>query len=267
MLEINKVHYGDCLELMKKIDDKSVEMILCDLPYGTTACSWDSIIPLDKLWKQYERIIKDDGVIVLTASQPFTSILINSNIGWFRYEWIWQKAVGSNFASLKFQPMKEHENILVFSKGKHRYFPIKQERKGTGAKRLEAGYKSDTLTGEVYGKIQGDRTKRNYSKLRYPSSVQFFNNRESDRGLHPTQKPVALFEYLIKTYTEEGDLVLDNCIGSGTTALACKRNKRRFIGIEIEKKFVDIANKRLEETDVPLDFDKLDGGIRHSSHR
>ena len=248
MLEINKIHCGDCLELMKEIDDNSIDLILCDLPYGTTACSWDTIIPLKKLWEQYKRILKENGTIVLTASQPFTSILVMSNLEMFKYEWIWQKAVGSNFACLKYQPMKEHENILIFAKGKNNYFPIKEPRKGTGLQRLKLGYKSDTITGEFCGKIKGDRTKRQYSDLRYPSSVQFFNNRTKNRGFHPTQKPIALFEYLIKTYTQEGDLVLDNCVGSGTTAIACKKNNRNFIGIEISPEYCKIANKRLEQS-------------------
>jgi len=251
MLETNKIYQGDCLELMKQIEDKSVDMILCDLPYGTTACKWDTIIPFDKLWEQYERIIKPNGAIVLTSSQPFTSALVMSNPKLFKYEWIWQKAVGSNFAALKYQPMKEHENILVFGKGTTIYNPIKEERKGSGKQRQKAGYansKATAKTGQFIGGIM-DATKRtnDYDELRYPSSIQYFNNRDKDRGMHPTQKPVALFEYLIKTYTNEGDLVLDNCIGSGTTAIACIKANRRFIGMELEQKYVDIANKRIGE--------------------
>ena len=251
MLEINKIHLGDCLELMKLIPDKSIDMILCDLPYGTTACKWDTIIPFSELWTQYERIIKPNGAIVLTASQPFTSALVMSNPKMFKYEWIWEKAVGSNFAALKYQPMKEHENILVFGKGTTIYNPIKEERKGSGKQRQKAGYansKATAKTGQFIGGIM-DATKRtnDYDELRYPSSIQYFNNRDKDRGMHPTQKPTELFEYLIKTYTNEGDLILDNCAGSGTTAIACINTNRNYIMIEQLQEYVDIANKRLSE--------------------
>jgi len=240
---------GDCLELMKDIPNESIDMILCDLPYGTTACKWDIIIPFDKLWEQYERIIKPNGAIVLTASQPFTSALVMSNPKMFKYEWIWEKAVGSNFAALKYQPMKEHENILVFGKGTTVYNPIKEERKGSGKQRQKAGYansKATAKTGQFIGGIM-DATKRtnDYEELRYPSSIQYFNNRDKDRGMHPTQKPTELFEYLIKTYTNENDLVLDNTAGSGTTAIACLNTKRQFIVMENEQKYYDIILKRV----------------------
>ena len=250
---INKIICGDCLEVMPFIPDKSIDMILCDLPYGTTACKWDIIIPFELLWKEYKRIIKDNRAIVLTASQPFTSMLVMSNLEWFKYEWIWEKAVGSNFATLKYQPMKEHENILVFSKGKHSYYPIKQQRKGSGAERMNYGH-NGSKTGETSGNqdFKGWEVGKYDKNLRYPSSVQYFNNREKDRGQHPTQKPVALFEYLIKTYTNEGDLVLDNCAGSGTTGVACKNLGRDFILIEKIKKYVDIARKRVNATPEPL---------------
>jgi len=246
-----KLLHGDCLEKMKYIPDKSIDMILCDLPYGTTACKWDVVIPFEPLWEQYERIIKDNGAIVLFGSQPFTSSLIMSNIKLFKYEWIWEKAVGSNFAVLKYQPMKEHENVLVFSKGTHNYYPILQERKGNGKERQKAGYlnsKSVVKTCDFMGGIM-DATKRRkeYNSLRNPSSVQFINNREKERGLHPTQKPVALLEYLIKTYTIEGETVLDNCAGSGSTGVACINTKRNFIGIEKDDKYFEIAKSRIEK--------------------
>ena len=240
---------GDCLELMKDIPNGSIDMILCDLPYGTTACKWDTIIPFDKLWEQYERIIKPNGAIVLTASQPFTSALVMSNPKLFKYEWIYQKAVGSNFAALKYQPMKEHENILIFGKGTTNYYPIKEERKGSGKERQKAGYKNSKATAKTGQFIGGvmDATKRtnDYDELRYPSSIQYFNNRDKDRGMHPTQKPVLLFEYLIKTYTNEGELVLDNTAGSGTTAIACLNTKRQFIVMEKEQKYYEIIKKRV----------------------
>lgn len=246
-----KLYQGDCLEVMKQIPDKSVDMILCDLPYGTTACKWDSIIPFDKLWEQYLRIIKDNCAIVLTASQPFTSALVMSNPKLFKYEWIWKKAVGSNFATLKYMPMKEHESVLVFGRGTLNYFPIMQERAEGGKERLKYGH-SGGVTGEVSGSIKFKGFDScTYSEKRNPSSVQFFNNRESCCGLHPTQKPIAMMEYFIKTYTKEGDVVLDNCMGSGSTGVACKNLNRNFIGIELDEKYFKVANERIENTIVP----------------
>jgi site-specific DNA-methyltransferase (adenine-specific) len=234
LLELNKIYHGDCLEIMKDIPDGSIDMILCDLPYGTTACKWDSIIPLEPLWEQYERVIKDNGAIVLTASQPFTTTLINSNIKHFRYSWIWEKEQGVNFLMAKKQPLKVHEDICVFSKRQTVYNP--QMSKG---KPYISG-KGDS--GEVTGRVKKIQTKN--KGTRYPRSVIRFKR---ETGLHPTQKPVPLFEYLIKTYTNEGETVLDNCIGSGTTAIAALNTGRFFIGIEKEKEYVDIANKRIEE--------------------
>jgi len=244
------VKCGDCLEVMKEIPDKSVDMILCDLPYGTTACKWDVIIPFEPLWEQYKRVIKDNAAIVLTASQPFSSALVMSNPKMFKYEWIYKKRCASNFAQAKYAPMKEHESVLIFSKGKVKYYPIKEERQGSGKDRVRYAYsdKSRHASGEFIGHLKGKYNKES-DEFRYPSSVQEFNNRASgDRGFHPTQKPVALFEYLIKTYTNEGDLVLDNCAGSGTTGVAAKNLNRRFILIEKEQKYVDIINKRLNVT-------------------
>jgi site-specific DNA-methyltransferase (adenine-specific) len=248
---INKVIQGDCLEVMKGIPDKSVDMILADLPYGTTACKWDTIIPFEPLWEQYKRIIKDNGAIVLTASQPFTSALVMSNIKMFKYSWIYKKRCASNFAQAKYAPMKEHEDVLVFANGKVNYHPIKEERQGNGKERTKYAYsdKSRHASGDFVGNIKGEYDKENDSgneELRYPSSVQEFNNRASgDRGYHPTQKPVALFEYLIKTYTNEGDIVLDNVAGSGTTGVACKNTNRNYILIEKEPEYIEIINKRL----------------------
>jgi len=244
IFEKNKTYLGDCLELMPQMQSGMFDMILCDLPYGTTACKWDTIIPFEPLWKEYERLIKPNGAIVLTASQPFTSALVMSNPKLFKYEWIYQKAVGSNFAALKYQPMKEHENILIFGKGTTNYYPIKEERKGSGKERQKAGYKNSKATAKTGQFIGGvmDATKRtnDYDELRYPSSIQYFNNRDKDRGMHPTQKPVLLFEYLIKTYTNEGELILDNCAGSGTTGEACYNTGRNYIQIEKEQKYFDL---------------------------
>lgn len=238
---INTVIKGDCLEVMKGIPDKSIDMILCDLPYGTTACKWDTIIPFEPLWGQYKRIIKDNGAIVLTASQPFTSALVMSNARMFKYEWIWEKDGGSNFATTKYQPMKEHENVLVFGKGTLKYNQQKQERigsrKGKVTKTVDSGRKDS-----VYGTQEGGK-ELEVPELRTPRSIQRFTR---ERGIHPTQKPVALFEYLIKTYTNKGDLVLDNCAGSGTTGIAARNLNRNFILIEKEQEYIDIINKRLK---------------------
>ena len=235
-----ELYNGDCLELMKNIPDKSIDMILCDLPYGTTACKRDTVIPFEPLWEQYNRIIKDDSAIVLFGSQPFTSTLIMSNLKMFKYEWIWEKDAGSNFATVKYQPMKEHENILVFGKGKTRYFPIMQERigsrKGKETTTIDSGRKDS-----VYGTQEG-RGILKVGKLRYPRSIQRFNR---ERGLHPTQKPVELLEYLIKTYTIEGEVVLDNCMGSGSTGEACLKTNRKFIGMELDNNYFNIAKERI----------------------
>lgn len=238
---LNKIIQGDCLEVMKEIDDKSVDMILCDLPYGITSNKWDSDIDLDKIWKAYKRIIKDKGVIVLTASQPFTSKLVMSNLEMFKHEWIWIKNKGGNFANTVREPFKEHESVLVFSNGKWTYNKQMQDRIGShfGKARKEQNTISKS---QNYRKF--DRPPSAVGVQRVPSSWQRFI---CDAGLHPTQKPVALFEYLIKTYTNEGDLVLDNCIGSGTTAVACKNLNRNFIGIEISPEYCKIAEDRLRQ--------------------
>lgn len=244
-MELTGIYNMDCMKGMKEIPDGSIDMILCDLPYGTTECEWDTIIPLEPLWEQYERIIKDNGAIVLTASQPFTSMLVTSNIKAFKHSWIWQKNAGSNFGSVKYQPFKEHEDVLVFSKGgkKVNYFPIMQERSESGKNRIKTKVNYKTKT-EVYAKsLHGEvSSKRPY--LRYPSSVQKFNR---ERGFHPTQKPVALFEYLIKTYTKKGEIVLDNCMGSGTTAIACLNTDRQYIGFELDEDYYRMATERIEK--------------------
>ena len=238
---------GDCLERMKEIPDGSVDMVLTDPPYGTTACKWDSVIPFEPMWEHLKRVTKKKAAIVMTASQPFTSALVMSNVKMFKYEWVWEKAVGSNFAVLKYQPMKEHENVLIFSDGKHNYYPIKQPRKGSGSARLNYGNNGST-TGETTGslKFKGFTPETYDKEMRNPSSVQYFNNREKGRGLHPTQKPVALMEYLIKTYTNEGETVLDFTMGSGTTGVAAKNLNRSFIGIELDPDYFRIASERIE---------------------
>jgi len=240
-----KLIQGDCLEKMKDIPDKSIDMILCDLPYGTTACKWDTIIPFEPLWEQYKRIIKDNGAIVLTASQPFTSALVMSNIKMFKYEWIWFKNVPTGMTQSRYSPMKYHESILVFSKSPIKIFnKIFEERVGKG----KDCYNYEHYCGEN-NHVKMKKVKAFYNaKLVNPSSVLLFNVAPNRKGkLHPTQKPVALFEYLIKTYTNEGDTVLDNCMGSGTVGVACKNLNRNFIGIELEPKYFKIAEKRINE--------------------
>lgn len=244
------LYNGDCLEIMKSIPDGSVDCVITDPPYGTTACKWDSVIPFEPMWAELHRICNPNAPMIFTASQPFTSMLVMSNIKEFKVEWIWEKAVGSNFATLKYQPMKEHESVLVFSNGggKTPYYPIKEPRKGSGSARMNYGCKG-SKTGEANGSQDFKGWKEgDYDKdLRNPSSVQYFNNRESTRGLHPTQKPVALLEYLIKTYTQEGETVLDFTMGSGSTMIACLNTNRKGIGIELDKHYFDVATKRIGE--------------------
>lgn len=254
---------GDCLEKMKNIPDKSVDMIFADLPSGITACSWDTIIPFEPMWEQLERVIKDNGAMVFTASQPFTSTLTMSRPNLFRHEWIYKKRCASNFAQAKYAPMKEHESVLVFGKQKPNFYPIKEERQGSGKERTKYAYsdKSRHQSGDFVGNFKGEYNKENDAgndEMRYPSSVKEFNNRASgDRGFHPTQKPVALLEYLIKTYTNEGDLVLDPVAGSGTTGVACKNLNRRFILIEKEPKYIEIIKQRLTNSSCSSFYSQL----------
>lgn len=233
--DTNLIIQGDCLEVMQELPDKSVDMILCDLPYGTTQNKWDSVIPLNKLWEQYERIIKDNGAIVLTCQTPFDKVLGSSNLKLLRYEWIWEKSQGTGHLNCKKMPLKNHENILIFYKNLPTYNP---QMVGDEIRKVKRSGELSKTTN--YGKFT-ELSESEY-KGRYPLSIQFF---KKENGLHPTQKPVALFKYLIKTYTNEGDLVLDNCAGSGTTGVACKNLNRNFILIEKEPKYVEIINKRL----------------------
>lgn len=320
-----KLMHGDCLELMKEIPDGSVDMILCDLPYGTTACKWDSVIPFSELWSSYRRIIKTNGAIVLTASQPFTSALVMSNPSMFRYSWVWEKEQGVNFLTAKKNPMKVHEDICVFYldeaevKGRsekfielRNYFKNEKEKLGLSYHEIkkilgnnmgshyftngvqwtlptEANYKKLQSTGGfrrewkemkcIYDKISEDckipynpqmtigtpyisgqgnsgevtgnviKKQTKNDGHRYPRSIQRFNR---ETGLHPTQKPVALMEYLIKTYSNEGETVLDNCMGSGTTGVACKNLNRKFIGIEKDDKYFKIAQDRINNVNIPM---------------
>jgi site-specific DNA-methyltransferase (adenine-specific) len=247
-------HYlinGDCLTVMKDIPDKSIDMILCDLPYsnGITACKWDNMIPLDKLWELYSRIIKDNSCIVLFGQEPFSSLVRTSNLEMYRYDWIWQKQKPSNFQLMNYQCGRVHENIMVFSKAKACY-----TRNGIHIAynpQKEIRDKPRTSNAKIYGKAellhrsQRKDNIRTYNE-RMPISILKFNT--DSHKVHPTQKPIPLLEYLIKTYTTEGETVLDNCMGSGSTGVACLNTNRKFIGIELDQKYFEIAQNRLAQT-------------------
>lgn len=235
MIELNRIYNEDCLEGMKRIPDGSVDMILCDLPYGTTARNkWDCIIPYKKLWEQYTRVVKDSGAICLFSQLPFDKTLACSNLEMLRYEWIWKKQQGTGHLNAKKMPLKNHENILVFYKKLPTYNP--QFTKGKPYQ-CKSGKGSSNYREQISVVTENNG-------IRYPLSVIEFR---SDKGQHPTQKPVALCEYLIKTYTNEGETVLDNCMGSGTTAIACINTNRNYMGFELDKHYCDIANERIKE--------------------
>jgi len=233
-----KLLQGDCLERMKEIESGSVDMILADPPYGTTKCSWDSIIDLPLMWEQLKRIIKPNGAIVMTASQPFTSVLITSNLKMFKYCLVYQKTIGTSPMLAKKQPMRKHEDITVFYKKQPTYNPQMEKGKAYTDKIRESGL--DAINGGVRGIKKAIINKG----TRYPSSVQKFSN-GNNGNVHPTQKPVALMEYLIKTYTNEGETVLDFAMGSGSTGCACVNTGRSFIGIELDESYFKIAEERI----------------------
>lgn len=243
-LENVKLFQGDCLELMKEIPDGSIDMILCDLPYGTTACKWDTVIPFEPLWEQYNRIIKDNGAIVLFGSEPFSTKLRNSNLKMFKYDWVWDKVSPFGFLDCKFRPLKVHEIISVFSKGgcsNGSKIPITYNPQGVVYK---ATKKQNKLKSEL---LHSNPNNDEYisSGTNYPQSIIKFK-KDAD-GFHPTQKPIALLEYLIRTYTNEMETVLDNCMGSGSTGVACIKTNRNFIGIELDEKYFEIAKSRICE--------------------
>jgi len=241
---VSTIYTGDCLDVMGHLASQSVDLVLTDLPYGMTACAWDSRLPLPDLWAAWRRVLSPDGTVVLTASQPFTSALVMSNPRAFKHEWIWKKNAGSNFGTVKRQPMKEHESVLVFAWGRYHYSPIMQERAPSGLARVRSGVVNYATTTEAYAdSLHGEVTSQR-PDLRYPSSVQPFNR---ERGLHPTQKPVALMAYLIRTYTAPGAVVLDCCMGSGTTLVAAKQEGRLAIGIEMDGRYCEVAANRLAE--------------------
>lgn len=238
-MELNKIYNQDCLVGMRDIPDRSIDAIICDLPYGTTRNKWDNEIPFDKLWEQYKRVIKDNGAIVLFAQTPFDKVLGCSNMEMLRYEWIWIKENGTGFLNANRCPLKIHENILVFGKKQLLYNP--QMGQGKSYRAYRRGNKSSNYDKEN----MADEWVTENKGTRYPKSVLEFSR--DKQKLHPTQKPVALIEYLIRTYTNEGGVVLDNCMGSGTTAIACINTNRNFIGFEMNKEYWEIANKRIEE--------------------
>ena len=248
MSNIN-LYQGDCLEVMKEIKDKSIDMILCDLPYGTTKCSWDTVIPFDKLWLQYERIIKENGAIVLFGKQPFTTDLINSNRKLYKYELIWEKDKPTDFALANKKPMCYHENIEVFYKKQPIYNKQMVEREGKGTWRYKCDIAHDNRT--MHGtdrKCTGKKEKENYDvKLKNPKSILYYDTGKRQQLFHPTQKPSELCEWLIKSYSNNGEVILDNCMGSGSTGVAALNLHRKFIGIELDQQYFEIAKNRIQD--------------------
>ena len=245
--------HGDCLELMKQIPDKSVDMILCDLPYGTTACKWDNVIPFEPLWEQYNRIIKSNGAICLFGSEPFSSKLRMSNLKHFKYDWIWEKSMGLGFQHSKNMPLKRHEIISVFSKGSMGHYSLLKEKRMVynpqGVIKDGVGTISESKHGKLLGKRPNQVGKVYEKQKNFPTSILTFPN-SNNKTVHPTQKPVALCEYLIKTYTNEGETVLDNCMGSGTTGVACVNTDRNFIGIELDDHYFEVATERINQAQL-----------------
>ncbi len=237
------LYKGDCLKVMDELIEKGVvvDSIICDPPYGTTACKWDSVIPFNEMWQRLNKLIKPNGAIVLFGSEPFSSALRMSNIKNYKYDWVWDKVKGGNFAILKYQPYKTHELISIFSNQTHNYYPIKTPQK--------------ERKGKVYSSSNSAPLKYNDGKERvykdkHPKSILTISNANQKGKLHPTQKPIVLMEYLIRTYTNENELVLDFTMGSGTTGVACKNLNRDFIGIEMDDKYFEIAEKRINESNL-----------------
>ena len=240
---INQIIHADCMDILKQLPDKSIDCIICDLPYGTTACSWDTVIPFDKLWEQYKRIRKDNTPIVLFGSEPFSTYLRMSNINEYKYDWIWNKFKGGNPLLAKKQPIKITENISIFGNN-IKYYPIMVDR--------DVPKKRGSNKGKI-SEINNNAFIENKTYYQYyPKNLLEFSNANQNDKIHPTQKPVALLEYLIKTYSNEGDLILDNCSGSGTTAVACHNLNRRFICIEKDEDYYKASVERLENAKAQL---------------
>ena len=249
--------HSDCFEAIKLLDDINVKVdaVIADPPYGITACKWDKKIPFPRMWEALNNVVRDDNSpILIFGHQPFTSELVHSNIKNYKWMWYYKKRIASNFASAKYQPMRHIEEIAVFTrKGKRAtFYPIRQPRAESGKKRLKTPYFATNNNNETMGNIQKNQNEVVYDKeMKYPENIQEFNNRaRGAQGLHPTQKPIELMEYLIKSHTQEGDTVLDFTMGSGTTGVACMNLKRRFIGMETEKKYYDIAVERIKGAHV-----------------
>lgn len=249
MLAANQIYHGDCLEVMADIDDESVDMILADVPYGTTACSWDSVIPLEPMWAQFKRVIKPRGAIVMTADEPFTSALIMSNLDWFKYRWVWKKSMAANFMNAKLRPLQKHEDVAIFSFGttSNGCDDTNMIYNPQGIKKVNKLHKRPRKYGSEHKfDRKSHKLKRVIEYTNYPESVIEFPNGNND-AIHPTQKPVALFSYLICTYTNPGDLVLDPTAGSGTTAIAAIETGRNWICIEKDEGYYEAARRRIEE--------------------
>ena len=243
-----ELHLGNCLDIMRDIPDGSVDMVMTDPPYGTTACKWDSVIPFEPMWEQLKRVTKKDGAIVLTASQPFTSALIMSNVRMFKYCWVWDKRVVTGFPFAKTQPMRAHEDVCVF--GGKAYIPQMTERTTEELKRFSRGAAISSVS-DHYNGMCGISPSRKNNKFKFPNTVIRITGvvgRSREKVAHPTQKPVALMEYLIRTYTNEGETVLGFTMGSGTTGVACKNLNRSFIGIEMDADYFALASKRIADT-------------------
>lgn len=256
-IEPNNIYLGDCLDVMKDIPDNTIDCVICDLPYGATKCKWDIIIPFDELWKQYNRIIKDNGAIVLFGKEPFSSKLRLSNIDMYKYDWIWVKNTKSNFMQANNQPLNNVELISVFSKGYARKIKDKVMMKYNPQFTKGEAYKipKTVKTSGLFSENHKNGTYMHYERdtsKRFPYNIIHFNVDKTK--IHPTQKPVELLEYLIKTYSDEGNLILDNCMGSGTTCVAAIKEKRRYIGIEKDEKYFRIANKRIEQEKMQLNL-------------
>lgn len=250
-----QLYHGDCLDILPTLEAQSVDAVICDPPYGTTACKWDSVIPFEPMWKELKRVVKRHSAIVLFGSQPFTSALVMSNPKWFRYDWVWEKNRAANFVSARHQPLRMHESIIVFCQSQCTYNPIRETRRGQGVSRANRITAPSKKPIGIYGTLTGSGTGIREEK-RYPSSIQKFNidssNQYEQKVFHPTQKPLALLEYLVRTYTNEGDVVLDFTMGSGTTGHACANTGRRFIGIEKDEQYYRVASDRIATAYDPL---------------
>lgn len=238
------LRYGDCLDLFQKTEPQSVDAIIADIPYGTTACKWDTVIPFEPMWAGIKRVIKPRGAVVLFGSQPFTSALVMSNPQWFRYEWVWNKSHSSGFQYAKYRPMQKHESICIFGDGGGTYNPqmTKGERKANRSGAVETERRRDSVMGKGLANLS-----RVWNDTYYPATSLYFDCGRRADSVHPTQKPVALMEYLVRTYTNEGDIVLDFTMGSGSTMVACVNTKRNGIGWELDADYFEIAQKRIAE--------------------